>query len=240
MSYPFPAHDVVVIPIADSGELFPVRRIYCVGRNYAAHAREMGHGTSLAPASNPNRDAPLFFCKPADALVVVAADEIGTFHYPDQSSDVQYEVELVVAIGTAGRNIEVDDAPNHIFGYAVGFDMTRRDLHREMQSKSHPWEIAKSFDDSAPISLIHRVATLSGLESAAIRLEVNAQLKQKGVLSDMIWSVPQIIGHLSRFFELMPGDLIYTGTPEGVGPVARGDELYAVIDGVDELRLVVR
>lgn len=240
MAYAIPALPTIAIPVAGSTDEFPVHRIYCVGRNYAAHAREMGHASAGSDSGHdPIRDAPLFFCKPTDALLYAASDDVGRFQYPALSQDVHYEVELVVAIGMRGRDIAVTDASRHIFGYAVGLDMTRRDLHRELQKKSHPWEIAKGFDGSAPIGPIHRKSAVGEFERGEIRLDVNDEMRQHGDLTDMIWSVPQIIFHLSRFFELMPGDLIYTGTPEGVGPIVPGDRMRGGIERLGNLEIQV-
>jgi len=208
-----------------------VRRIYCVGRNYAAHAREMG--------SDPTRDAPFFFCKPANALLPVPEGLSADLPYPGQTGNFHHEVELVVAIGKTGRDIPVEQAGDHVWGYAVGLDMTRRDLQGQMKDKGKPWEIGKAFDYSAPMGLLYPLAQVGVLGSAAIHLAVNGVQKQHSNIDQMSWSVPEIISHLSAYFELRPGDLIMTGTPEGVGAVQRGDVLDAGIDGLGALRVRV-
>jgi len=217
-----------LIPIAESDLGFPVRRIYCVGRNYAEHAREMG---------SSGREAPFFFCKPADAVVPVATGSIGSVAYPPATQDLQHEVELVVALGQGGRDIAVADAMDCVFGHAVGLDMTRRDLQKAAKEKGQPWEVGKAFDQSAPIGPIVPVTATGALAAGAITLDVNGETRQQGDLSDMIWGVPEIISHLSHLFELAPGDLIYTGTPAGVGPVVRGDHLLGRIAGLGELNV---
>ncbi len=234
MDYVFPPPPPVSIPVVGRVAQFPVHRIYCVGRNYAAHAREMG--------SDPTREPPFFFCKPADAAVPVAAGQTLDWPYPGMSRDVHHEIELVVAIGRGGRDIPAQQALDHVFGYAVGLDMTRRDLQAEMKKAGRPWEIGKAFDASAPIGPIHAaadldVATLLG--AAAIELRVNDELRQSGHLADLIWSVPEMLAHLSRYFALQPGDLVFTGTPEGVAAVQPGDLLQGRIDGLGDLCLRV-
>ena len=218
------------IPIAGSDSVFPVRRIYCVARNYAEHAREMG-GTG--------REAPFFFMKPADAVVPVAAGSTGKMAYPQQTVDLHHEVEMVAAIGVGGRDIPADQAERHIFGYAVGLDMTRRDVQAELKKLGRPWDLAKGFDQSAPISAIAPVVQCGHPQLGAIRLDVNGETRQRGDLSDMIWSVPEIVSLLSGWFELAPGDLIFTGTPAGVGAVQRGDRLLGSVAGVGELSIVI-
>ncbi|MBY4896544.1 fumarylacetoacetate hydrolase family protein [Cupriavidus sp. AU9028] len=215
------------VPIRGSSASFPVRRVYCVGRNYAAHAREMG--------ADPDREPPFFFCKPSDAVSYVADGSEGAFPYPPGSNNVHYEVELVVAIGKGGRDIPVEQAASHVYGYAIGLDMTRRDLQNESKKTGRPWETGKAFDRSAPIGPIVRVEDIGHPERGAITLSVNGAEKQRGDLSDLIWSVPEMVAYLSRLFELQPGDLIYSGTPEGVGPVTRGDVMNCSIEGVGEL-----
>jgi fumarylpyruvate hydrolase len=205
------------------GERFPVRRIYCVGRNYAAHVREMGF--------DPEREEPFFFMKPADAVV----PDVGTVPYPPMTSDFQHEVELVLAIGKGGRDIAATWATTHIFGYAVGIDMTRRDLQIQARTKGRPWDFGKGFDASAPCGRLSPAAQLRDLKEAPISLTVNGEKRQASDLAHMIWSVPEIIAYLSRFVTLAPGDLIYTGTPEGVSPVVRGDRLEARIEGLEAL-----
>jgi fumarylpyruvate hydrolase len=219
-----PAPQPIIAPMAGGGG-FPVRRIYCVGQNYAAHAREMG--------SDPTRQKPFFFAKPADAL---ATD--GVFPYPPLSSEVHHEVELVVALGRGGRDIRVEEAEACIWGYAVGFDMTRRDLQAEAKKAGRPWDMAKGFDHSAPLGPITRAS--GPLGDAAIWMNVDGERRQSGRLSDLIWSVPEIIADLSRYVELKPGDLIFTGTPDGVGPVQRGQTLVGHVDGLEEVVVRVR
>ncbi len=211
-------------------ERFPVRRIYCVGRNYADHAREMG-GTG--------REAPFFFMKPADA--VLPADGADAVHmpYPSLTSDLHHEVELVVAIGRGGRDIPVEQALDHVWGYAVGLDMTRRDLQSVMKGSGKPWSIAKGFDASAPIGPITPRDQAGLVEQAGIALNVNGQTRQSSRVDHMSWSVAEIIAELSRAWTLAPGDLIYSGTPAGVGPVVAGDELIATIDGLQALRVLI-
>lgn len=221
----------VGVPVRGGSARFPVRRVYCVGRNYAAHAREMG--------SDPDREPPFFFCKPSDAVSYVLDGETGSFPYPPGSNNVHYEVELVVAIGKGGRDIAVEQAASHVFGYAIGLDMTRRDLQNESKKTGRPWETGKAFDRSAPIGPIVPVADIGHPQKGAVTLSVNGNEKQRGDLSDLIWSVPEMVSYLSRLFELQPGDLIYSGTPEGVGPVVRGDVMQCRIDGVGELAVEV-
>jgi len=217
------------VPVRGGG-LFPVRRIYCVARNYAAHAREMG--------SDPQRETPFFFTKPADAVLPVRADETGRFPYPLATREVHHEVELVVALGAGGANLTVQAAQACIWGYAVGLDMTRRDLQAEAKATGRPWDVAKAFDASAPIS---EILPAPGWVPAggAIDLEVNGVLRQHGDLADMIWSIPEVIAYFSRFYRLQPGDLIFTGTPEGVGAVHVGDRLEATVAGIGRLALTV-
>ena len=222
---------VVGLPVAGSDALFPVRRVYCVGRNYAAHAREMGF--------DPDREPPFFFCKPSDdaSIVPVRAGETGTIPYPPQTSNFHFEAELVVAIGKRGRDIAPGAAREHIFGYAAGLDMTRRDLQMAMREKGRPWEVGKAFDFSAPIGPIRPIAESGVLQTGAITLEVDGQVRQTSDLSQLIWSVDEIIANLSTLFELQPGDLIFTGTPEGVGAVDRGQTLTVTIAGLEPLRV---
>ena len=230
MGYSFAAPGQPVVPIVGSNDLFPVHRIYCVGRNYAEHAREMGHS---------ERERPFFFAKPADAAWVIPEGAIGKLAYPEQTSDLQYELELVVAIGRHGVAVPAQDATPLIWGYAVGIDLTRRDLQAELKSKGRPWEIAKSFDRSAPISPI-RPVSLSGLITAGrIWLDVNGQRRQESDVSRMIWSTGEIIEHLSAYFALAAGDLIFTGTPAGVGTVRPGDVLTGAVQGVGQISLEI-
>lgn len=220
---------VVPAPVTPSlsvaGEMgrFPVRRIFCVGRNYAAHAREMG--------SDPTREPPFFFSKPADAL----AESGETIPYPPATRELHHEVELVVAIGPGGRAIPAAQAREHIYGYGVGIDLTRRDLQSDAKRAGKPWDMAKGFDHSAPCSAIQPAARLGHPERGAIWLQVNGTQRQQGDLGDLIWSVPEVIAHLSGLVTLAPGDLIYTGTPEGVGPVGPGDRLEGHVEGVGQL-----
>ncbi|WP_347555901.1 fumarylacetoacetate hydrolase family protein [Robbsia sp. KACC 23696] len=219
------------VPVAGANADFPVRRIYCVGRNYAAHAREMGH--------DPDREPPFFFSKPADAVVYVAPGSEGAFPYPTKSDDVHFELELVAAIGKGGKNIPAAEALDHVYGYALGLDMTRRDLQAASKKLGRPWETAKGFDHSAPIGPIHRAADIGHPSKGAIFLSVNGEERQRGDLSDMIWSVAETVEYLSGLFELFPGDLIMTGTPEGVGKIVRGDVMHGVVDGVGEFSVKV-
>jgi fumarylpyruvate hydrolase len=229
MNYVIPPAPIPAVPVAGSADSFPVRRIYCVGRNYAAHAREMG--------SDPDREPPFFFCKPADAVLPVAPGTTADIAYPSQTSNYHHEVELVVAIGKGGRDIGIESANDHVFGYAVGFDMTRRDLQFALRDKGRPWELGKAFDQSAPIGPIQPAALIGHPAAGRIWLTVNGTLKQEGDLADLIWSVPETIAHLSKYFELSPGDLIFTGTPEGVGPVVRGDRVAGAVEGIGELSI---
>lgn len=218
------------IPIAGGGE-FPVRRIYCIGRNYAAHAREMG--------SDPTREPPFFFQKPTDAVQNVPPGAIVDHPYPPLTKNYHYEVELVAALKGGGRNIPIDQALVHVLGYTVGLDMTRRDLQRAMGDEKKPWEIGKSFDHSAPLGHLQPVAAVGHFAKGAIWLKVNGQTKQDADLSQMIWSVAEQISKLSEAFELAPGDIIYSGTPENVGPVVRGDVMEGHIDGLPNIQVKV-
>ncbi|MBV4397213.1 fumarylacetoacetate hydrolase family protein [Advenella alkanexedens] len=234
MSYVFEPMKTVGIPVTDSEDLFPVRRIYCVGRNYAAHAREMGF--------DPDREPPFFFCKPNDAesVVPVADGKTVDIPYPVQTSNYHHEIELVVAIGKGGKNISVEDAAKHIFGYAVGLDMTRRDLQMKMREAGRPWEIGKAFDYSAPIGEITPIAKTGDLNSGEIYLTVNGKTTQKSNITHLIWSVSETIANLSTLFELKEGDLIMTGTPEGVGAVVAGDTMVASIEGLKSITVAVK
>lgn len=227
MQYCF-APKIPSIPVAGSNESFPVHRIYCVGRNYAEHAKEMGAS---------GREAPFFFMKPADAILPVAHETVGEMPYPDMTNDLHHEIELVVAIGKVGKNIAAADVSSYIWGYAVGLDMTRRDLQSEAKKLGRPWCTSKGFDFSAPISTIHRVAETGAIARGNIHLDVNGKQRQDSDISKMIWNVAETIEHLSKYFELQPGDLIFTGTPEGVAAVQKGDLLEGRIEGVDELRV---
>lgn len=230
MSYVFSPAPVASVPVAGCGDRFPVHRIYCVGRNYEEHAREMGF---------TGREPPFFFLKPADAIVAVNAGETGLLPYPSLTANLHHEIELVVAIGKGGKNILATDALQHIYGYAVGLDMTRRDLQNDMKKQGRPWCIAKGFDASAPIGPITPAAQAGDIAHAAIWLQVNGAERQRSNLSQLIWNIGEIIEHLSAAWELAPGDLIYTGTPEGVGAVVRGDTLEGGVDGLPTLRLSV-
>lgn len=231
MSFVITPPAAVAVPVVGTSDQFPVRRVYCVGRNYAAHAREMGF--------DPDREPPFFFCKPADAVSYVADGTEGAFPYPQGTSNCHYEVELVVAIGKGGKDIAEADAASHVFGYALGLDMTRRDLQNESKKTGRPWETGKAFDKSAPIGPIVPVSAIGHPEKGAVTLSVNGVEKQRGDLSDLIWSVPEMVSYLSKLFELQPGDLIYSGTPEGVGPVVKGDVMLCKIEGVGELTVKV-
>ena len=219
------------IPIVGGSQVFPVRRIYCVGRNYAAHAREMG--------SDPTREPPFFFQKPTDAIQFVAAGTTADHPYPSLTKNYHYEIELVAALKSGGKNIPIEKALDHVFGYAIGLDMTRRDLQRAMGDQKKPWEIGKSFDRSAPIGPIHPVASAGHFTKGAISLKVNGQIKQNADLSQMIWSVAEQISQLSQANELFAGDIIYSGTPENVGPVVVGDVMEGAIAGLPLLRVRV-
>jgi fumarylpyruvate hydrolase len=222
---------LITIPVVGSAEVFPVRRIYCIGRNYAAHAREMG--------SDPTREPPFFFQKPTDAIQYVAPGKTADHPYPSLTKNYHYEIELVAALNSGGKNITMADALNHVYGYAIGLDMTRRDLQRGMGDEKKPWEIGKSFDMSAPIGPIHRVRDVGHFTQGGITLSVNGAVKQKANLSFMIWSVAEQISRLSQAFELKAGDIIYSGTPENVGPVVRGDVMLGHIDGLPDISVKV-
>jgi fumarylpyruvate hydrolase len=215
---------VVSLPVAGSAGRFPVRRIYCVGRNYLAHIRELG---------NDEKEPPIFFTKPRDAIVQDGRE----LPYASSTEDFHFELELAVALQSGGRNIAPEAALAHVYGYAVALDMTRRDLQRKLSSKSAPWDVAKAFDDSCPCAAIQPVSTVGHPSAGRVHLQVNGQTRQDGDLAQMIWDVPNIIAHLSKFFTLEAGDLILTGTPAGVGPVLPGDEMVGTIDGVGELRV---
>ena len=220
-----------MLPIVGSDEMFPVRRIYCIGRNYAAHAREMG--------SDPTREPPFFFQKPSDAIQFVAVGTTADHPYPPLTKNYHYEVELVAALRSGGKNVPVERALELVYGYAIGLDMTRRDLQRAMGDEKKPWEIGKSFDRSAPIGPIHRVAQTGHFRDGAITLKVNGAVKQSANLNQMIWSVAEQISRLSQAFELMPGDIIFSGTPENVGPVVPGDVMEGFIAGLPTLNVKV-
>ena len=230
MSYVVPVPPVPSVPVAgaQAGAAFPVRRIYCVGRNYVEHAIEMGHS---------GREAPFFFLKPADAVLPVAEGSIGRMHYPSATQDLHHEVELVVAIGRGGRDIPAATALDHVYGYAVGLDMTRRDLQGAAKKLGRPWCSGKGFDEAAPIGPIRPAAECNIGPSTRIELQVNGTTRQHSVIGKLIWSIPEIIEQLSGLWELAPGDLIYTGTPEGVAAVVTGDTLSARVDGVGSLQV---
>jgi fumarylpyruvate hydrolase len=211
------------LPVAGTDERFPVGRIYCVGRNYAEHAREMGH--------DPDREPPFFFMKAADSVV----ESGSTIAYPVGTRDVHHEIEMVAALAKGGRNIPVDKALEHVWGYGVGLDMTRRDIQGEAKKMGRPWEMGKSFDESAPVSEIKPAATIGHPSRGAIWLKVNGQTRQQGDLAMQIWSVPEQIAYLSNLITLQPGDLIFSGTPAGVGPIKAGDKLEGHVDGVGDL-----
>lgn len=226
-SFVFEPQAVSSLPILNEPCRFPVARIFCVGRNYAEHAREMGH--------DPDAEPPFFFIKPVTALVSDGAD----FPYPARSSDVHHEVELVVALGKGGADIPENEALSHVYGYAVGLDMTRRDVQAAAKEAGRPWETAKAFDHSAPCSAIVPASKIGHPEAGAISLTINGELRQSGDLANMIWDIPATIAYLSTWFALQPGDLIFTGTPAGVGAVQRGDRLVASVASVGELSVHV-
>jgi fumarylpyruvate hydrolase len=230
MNYVFPPEPTVGVPVAGSDTLFPVRRIYCVGRNYAAHAREMGAD---------ERDPPFFFCKPADAIVVVPPGKTVGLPYPTLTKEYHHEIELVVAIGKGGRDIPAERANEHVFGYAVGLDMTRRDLQSDMKKQGRPWEVGKAFDKSAPIGEIHPASKIGHPTHGAVWVQIDGADRQRSDISMLIWSVPETIANLSTLFELQPGDLIYSGTPEGVGAVQRGQTMVGGVDGLGEIKMRV-
>jgi 2-keto-4-pentenoate hydratase/2-oxohepta-3-ene-1,7-dioic acid hydratase in catechol pathway len=220
-----------LIPIVGSSDMFPVRRIYCIGRNYRAHSIEMG--------SNPDREPPFFFQKPTDAIQHVVAGTVADHPYPSLTKNYHYEAELVACLNKGGRNIPVASALEHVYGYSLGLDMTRRDLQRAMGDEKKPWEIGKSFDKSAPIGAVHKLAQTGHFTQGAIWLKVNSTVKQNANLNQMIWSVAEQISKLSEAFELFPGDIIYSGTPENVGPVVRGDVIEMHIDGLPNLSVKI-
>ena len=230
MSFVITPPTVVSVPVVGTADRFPVARVYCVGRNYEEHAKEMGF---------TGREPPFFFIKPTDALVVVNADETGSIPYPSLTKNLHHEIELVVAIGTGGKNIKAADAHKHVYGYAVGLDMTRRDLQGEMKKQGRPWEIGKSYDHSAPIGPITPVAQAGDAENAEIYVQVNGKDRQRSTVSKLIWNVGEVIEHLSAAWELRPGDLIYTGTPEGVAAVVSGDTMVGGVAGLPSLTVKV-
>lgn len=228
MSYVFPPAPAPSIPVVGTEAQFPVHRIYCVGRNYEEHAKEMGF---------TGREPPFFFMKPADAIVVAAPGATTPLPYPSLTTNLHHEIELVVAIGKGGKNIAAADALSHIYGYAVGLDMTRRDLQNDMKKQGRPWSIGKGFDHSAPIGPITPAAQAGDVGKAGIWLQVNGVDRQRSNVAQLIWNIAETIEHLSAAWELQPGDLIYTGTPEGVGAVVTGDVLEGGVDGLGSIRL---
>ena len=231
MSFVITPPAVVSVPVVGTADRFPVARVYCVGRNYEEHAKEMGF---------TGREPPFFFIKPTDALVVVNANETGSIPYPSLTKNLHHEIELVVAISTGGKDIKAADAHKHIYGYAVGLDMTRRDLQGEMKKQGRPWEIGKSYDHSAPIGPIVPAAQAGDSANAEISLQVNGRDRQRSTVSKLIWNIGEIIEHLSAAWELQPGDLIYTGTPEGVAAVVSGDTMLGVVAGLPALTVKVQ
>ena len=230
MTYLFTPPAPTTVPVNGEARAFPVHRIYCVGRNYEEHAKEMGF---------TGREPPFFFLKPADALVVVADGQTGTMPYPSLTGNLHHEIELVVAIGKGGKNIRAADAAQHIYGYAVGLDMTRRDLQNDMKKQGRPWCIGKAFDHSAPIGPITPLAQAGDVNNADIHLQVNGSDRQRSNVNKLIWNVAETIEHLSAAWELQPGDLIYTGTPEGVAAVVTGDLLVGEVAALGQLKVQI-
>ncbi|RYX90567.1 MAG: FAA hydrolase family protein [Comamonadaceae bacterium] len=230
MSFVFTPPATVSVPVVGSKDRFPVHRIYCVGRNYEDHAKEMGY---------TGREAPFFFLKPADAIVAVEAGQTGSIPYPSLTKNLHHEIELVVAIGTGGKNIKAEDAAKHIYGYAVGLDMTRRDLQGEMKKQGRPWCIGKGYDQSAPIGPITPAAQAGDVNNAEISVQVGGADRQRSNVSKLIWNIAETIEVLSAAWELQPGDLIYTGTPEGVAAVVSGDTMVGEITGLGTLTVNV-
>ncbi len=228
MEYVIPPMETVALPVAGSKAAFPVRRVYCVGRNYAEHAKEMGF---------TGREDPFFFNKPADAVTVVADGDTGVLPYPPRTSNLHYEMELVVVLNKGGKNLTVEQAGDCVWGYALGLDMTRRDLQGEAKKLGRPWEVGKGFDFSAPMGPVHPRSVVGTLEKGAIWLDVNGQRKQSSDIDQMIWNIPESLAYLSTLFELQPGDIVFTGTPEGVGAVVQGDEIVGGVEGLGELRV---
>lgn len=223
MAYVFDPAPVVSLPVRGIDAMFPVHRIYCVGRNYAKHAIEMGH--------DPDKDPPFFFQKNPDNLVL----EPETLPYPSRTQNLHHEMEMVIALGKGGSDISVDQALDHVYGYGAAIDFTRRDLQEEAKKLSRPWEVGKAFEDSAPAGPLTRASEIGHPDNGSIWLDVNGERRQTGDLNQMIWKTPEIIAHLSGLFMLAPGDLILSGTPDGVGPVVRGDRVHCGIDGLGEL-----
>ena len=217
---------VVALPVLGSTATFPVRRVYCIGRNYAAHAIEMGH--------DPDREPPFFFQKNPDNL-----DTTGEFPYPPKTSDVHFEIEMAVMLKTGGNNIAIEDALSHVYGYALSLDMTRRDLQSAQKKVGRPWEIGKAFERSAPVGPIHTVESVGHLDQGLVQLKVNGAVKQEGNLNQMIWKVPEMISYLSDYFELAAGDVILSGTPAGVGPIVKGDVMEISVEGLGSMDIPV-
>lgn len=230
MSFVFTPPAVVSVPVVGTTDRFPVHRVYCVGRNYEEHAKEMGF---------TGREPPFFFLKPADAVVPVEAGQTGTIPYPSLTKNLHHEIELVVAIGAGGKNIQAADAHKHIYGYAVGLDMTRRDLQGEMKKQGRPWCIGKGYDQSAPIGPITPAAQAGDVANAELYLQVGGQDRQRSNVAKLIWNIAETIEHLSAAWELQPGDLIYTGTPEGVAAVVSGDTMVGEVKGLGTLTVQV-
>lgn len=226
MAYVIPAPVQAALPVLGTASLFPVNRVFCIGRNYAAHAVEMGH--------DPDKEPPFFFLKSPSNLITD-----GRFAYPTMTADVHHELEMVVALSQGGDDILVESALDHVFGYGLGLDMTRRDLQGEAKSMGRPWEVGKAFENAAPCGPLVPVAVCGHPSAGAMRLDVNGERRQTGDLNQMIWKVPEIIAVLSRYFTLQPGDMVMTGTPSGVGPVERGDRIEASIEGIGALAVDV-
>ncbi len=227
MTYAFPPQAIPALPIIDSTQIFPIRRIYCVGRNYAEHTIEMG--------GDPDREAPFFFSKPADSIVPSGSK----IPYPQATSNLHFEMELVIAIGKEGKNLSAEQTHSHIFGYACGIDLTRRDLQGEAKTRGRPWDTGKGFDNSAPCSAITPVNLVDDLENSQIWLDVNGERKQDAKISDMIWNSFEIVAHLSHFYTIKPGDLIFTGTPAGVGKLEPEDHVNGGIDGLNTISITI-
>jgi fumarylpyruvate hydrolase len=230
MSYTFTPPATISVPVVGKAERFPVHRIYCVGRNYEEHAKEMGF---------TGREPPFFFLKPNDSLVLVNPGETGSMPYPPLTQNLHHEIELVVAIGKGGKNIKAADAFSHIYGYAVGLDMTRRDLQGEMKKQGRPWCIGKAFDHSAPMGPITPAAQAGDVENAELYVQVNGADRQRSNVNKLIWNIAETIEHLSAAWELQAGDLIFTGTPEGVAAVVSGDTMVGAVAGLGELKVKV-
>jgi len=231
MAFVFSPEAPIAAPVVGTNDSIAVRRVYCIGRNYAAHAREMGF--------DPDREPPFFFLKPDNTVVPVDYDETLSLEYPAETQNYHYEAELVAVIGKSGSNIPVEQALDYVWGYAVGLDMTRRDLQMKMREMGRPWEIGKAFDRSAPLGPIHPVARVGQFEQGDIPLTVNGETKQKSNITHLIWSVAESVAYLSKFFKLEAGDLIYTGTPEGVGPVKVGDTINVGVERLGELTVKI-